>query len=98
MTKETTHPLYESSKREVNFEKYGHLSDQCICCGLPMKDGEKLLVHMNTDWVAVRNDISEDMVVEMTGADSQGAFPIGNSCARKMPKEFIIDLSKNKTK
>ena len=88
---ETTHPLYESPQKEANEEKYGLTTEnQCICCGKPMKDGETKMVHMNTNWLAVRNDISEDECKTLTGADSQGSFNIGNSCAKKMPKEFII--------
>ena len=85
-----THPLYESPQKERNEDKYGTLgSNQCICCMKPMKEGETLMVHMNTDWLAVRNDISEQDTVSLTGADSQGSFEIGNSCAKKMLKEFI---------
>ena len=80
MTKE----LYESPIKERNLEKYGHLSDQCICCGKPMKEGEKLYVHMNTNWVAVHPSINETNCKELTGAESQGCFAIGNDCAKKM--------------
>ena len=76
--------LYESPMREANLEKYGEQSNQCICCGKPMKEGEKLYVHMNTDWVAVHPSINEADCMKMTGAESQGCFPIGNSCAKKM--------------
>lgn len=86
----TTYPLYVSPVKEQNEEKYGMASgNQCICCSKPMKDTETKTVHMNTNWVAVRNDIDESRCLELTGADSQGSFNIGNSCAKKMPKEFI---------
>jgi len=84
MHKAKTKALYESPQREQNLEKYGHETNQCICCGKPMKDGEKLYVHMNTDWVAVNPVITEENCKEETGAESQGCFPIGNSCAKKM--------------
>lgn len=79
-----TKKLYESPIKERNLEKYGHLTDQCICCGKPMKEGEKLYVHMNTGWVAVHPNIDEKDFLIMTGSESQGCFPIGNDCAKKM--------------
>ena len=82
--KTQTIKLYESPKKEANLDKYGELIDQCICCGKPMKSGEKLYVHMNTDWLAVNPTITEETCLELTGADSQGCFPIGNDCAKKM--------------
>lgn len=79
-----TKTLYESPVRERNIDKYGEMTNQCICCGKPMKDGEKLHVHMNSDWVAVNPTIPEEKCLELTGAESQGCFPIGNDCAKKM--------------
>lgn len=94
--KKYTHPLYESPMKERNEEKYGMRGDgnQCICCYKPMKDGEVKMVHMNTNWEAVSNEVPEEKCKEMTGAESQGCFPIGNDCAKKMPKEFIIEPTK----
>lgn len=86
-----TTELYNSPQRDNNEEKYGTLSDnQCICCMKPMKEGELRVVHMNTDWVAVHKSVTEENCKELTGAESQGCFPIGNSCAKKMPKDFIL--------
>ena len=44
---------------------------------------------MNENWVAVENSVTEENCKESTGADSQGCFSIGNSCAKKMPKGFV---------
>ena len=86
-----TTELYNSPQRDNNEEKYGILSDnQCICCMKPMKEGESRVVHMNTDWVVVHKSVTEEECKELTGAESQGCFPIGNSCAKKMPKDFIL--------
>jgi hypothetical protein len=57
----------------------------------PMKEGETKMVHMNTDWKAVHNSVDENDYKEKTGADSQGCFNIGNSCAKKMPKGFVFE-------
>ena len=76
--------LYESPMKERNEDKYGLISNQCICCGKPMKKGEALFVHMNEDWKAVDPSISVDQCLESTGFHSQGCFPVGNDCAKKM--------------
>ena len=46
---------------------------------------------MNVNWRVVHNSVTEENCEELTGAESQGYFNVGNSCAKKMPKEFIID-------
>lgn len=85
ITIQLTKAIYESSNRDANLEKYGEHGNQCICCGKIMKEGESKMVHMNTDWVAVNPTVvTEENCKELTGADSQGWFPIGNSCAKKM--------------
>jgi hypothetical protein len=81
--------LYESPQKEANEEKYGLLTNQCICCGKPMKDGETKMVHMNTNWMAMHVSIVDEKDAELHGYESQGYFPIGNSCAKKMHKDFI---------
>jgi hypothetical protein len=85
-----TSPLYISPLRERNLEKWGDLENGCISCGKPLKD-ENSFVHMNTDWLAVRSDIIAEEFLEKTGAESQGLFPIGNDCAKRM-KGFTIKL------
>lgn len=87
-----TKPLYISPQRDKNEEKYGTLArNQCICCMKPMKEGEAVRwVHMNEAWLAVNPKlVTEENCKELTGAKSQGWFPIGNSCAKKM-KRFVI--------
>jgi len=85
-----THKLYESPSRDKNEEKYGTISgNQCICCMKPMKEGEVSMVHMTTDWVAI-NVETDDKGYINEEHQSQGCYPIGNSCAKKMPKEFVF--------
>jgi hypothetical protein len=81
--------LYESPQKEANEDKYGLMSNHCICCGKPMKEGESKLVHMNTYGMVMHNSIIEESDAEIHGYQSQGYFPIGNSCAKKMNKEYI---------
>lgn len=85
-----TMPLYESPQRERNEEKHGTTTgNQCICCMKPMKDGETKMVHMNEHWLAVAPWVNDEKCLELTGANSQGWFNIGNNCARHM-KGFVI--------
>ncbi len=82
--------LYESPSKESNSDGYGELvSNQCICCYKPMKESEVKMVHMNTSWKAMHNSIKTEDDALIHGFESQGYFPIGNSCAKKMPKDFI---------
>ena len=81
--------LYESPQKAINEEKYGLMSNQCICCGKPMTENEKFSVHMSTDWMAMHNSIITEIDAEIEGLESQGYFPIGNSCAKKMPRAYI---------
>lgn len=85
MKTQLTKPLYESPIKERNEKKYGITDgNQCICCSKPLKDKDTLHVHMNTNWEAVSPTIDEKNFVELTGYESQGCFPIGNDCAKKM--------------
>jgi hypothetical protein len=87
-----TKDLYESPMRERNLEKYGDNSDNCICCGKKLNLDSCFWVHMNTDWMAVNPSIvNDENCAELTGANSQGCFPIGPDCAKKMTG-FIYPL------
>ena len=87
-----THELYESPTKDRNEEKYGMTTgNQCICCMKPMAEGETKRIRMNEYWVAVRTDVKIEDYLNLTGAQIQGEYEIGNSCAKKMPKEFIIN-------
>jgi hypothetical protein len=81
---ENTKPLYESPKKSENNEKYGEFGSECICCGRPMAAGPCKWVQMNTNWEAVKPSVPE------SDFDSQGSFPIGNECAKKM-KGFTFE-------
>lgn len=84
-----TTELYISPMRDRNNEKYGS-GDFCICCGKPIKDMEKTKwVHMNEGWLALHSSVSYQNCFDLTGYNSQGCFPIGNECAKKMPKNFV---------
>lgn len=92
-TKKTS--LYESPMKERNEEKYGLIDNQCICCGKPMKENNNLFVHMGTDWNAYNTNLTKIIngigYIEGTNQETQGIFPIGNDCAKKM-KGFTFTI------
>lgn len=71
----------QSSKYDENIEREGEHSDTCFICGKRTKS--KQLVHYLTsgELVAYGGDDIKD---------SQGFFPIGSNCAKKLPKKFIF--------
>ena len=79
----------ENYRKNIQNSKY---PETCVVCGKGIKDiDSSKYVHMNTDWKVVKSDISEEDCMRLTGAESQGCFPIGNDCAKKIPKNFIIN-------
>lgn len=59
--------------------------ERCICCGRKVGENPKF-VHMNTCGKVLALWIDEEFCAELTGWDSQGCFPIGNECAKKISK------------
>lgn len=71
--------------------------ERCLCCGKPV-DGN-LWVHMLTngdlipmdlapygvDWMTILDGEGDDTV---NGAKSQGCFPVGSDCAKRLPRGF----------
>lgn len=88
-----TKKLYESPLYDKNEEKYGSLDNQCVCCMKPLKENDtNKWVHINTDFMALNPElINEENCFELTGAESQGCFKIGNTCAKKM-KGFTFKM------
>jgi hypothetical protein len=87
-----TSELYQSPNFEKNEEihKKGY-TERCVCCNKPMKPEQvKFMVHMTTFWVAVDTDDTD--IVSDNGFQSQGFFPIGTECKKKMDKEFIFKV------
>ena len=88
-----THPFHKSTERDCNRKRFKEGSGNfCVCCYRPMKEGETKMLHMNEDWKIVSNEVTDENCKELTGANSQGMFNIGNTCATRIPKEFVIDL------
>ncbi len=78
----STTKIPQSPRYDSNIERLGDHTDTCICCGL--RTAEKLFIHATTDWEAI------DEIDEKKVPNSQGLFPIGPECAKKLPKQFIF--------
>lgn len=79
-------PLSEvqSPNYEANIDRFGDDSNTCICCGKRIKTYPKCkFVHLLTSGniVSFGGDDIED---------SQGFFPIGNDCAKKLVIQFTF--------
>jgi hypothetical protein len=94
--------LYVSAAKERNEDKFGVHGHSCVCCGKPTN--EEFYVHMGENWMAHNTaettPIYEDGMhvhdyIKGTTTGTQGAFPIGPSCAKKM-KGFVFDAKTNK--
>lgn len=71
-----------SSPQRMKDSWEGTQSDECEYCG--KKCGENPLhVHIMTTGICVPNDITEEDIAQI-GQQSQGCFPIGNGCAKKL--------------
>lgn len=96
MSKEITLiELYQSPKYEKNadLDPKEAEDDRCVCCNKPLNTKDKYWVHMETGWKIVPNgaEIEIDYSHEEEGKIySQGMFPVGNACAKKIPKEYKI--------
>lgn len=76
----------------INLEDYqvADYDDQCkknpcIICGKEVKESNPYWVHMTTAGVLVPTSVNENEV-----SDSQGLFPIGSNCMRKLPSQYVI--------
>jgi len=74
-----------------NVEKYGYDEDLCICCGKKTKS--RYFVNTIEGPEAIKADVTtEDL--DALGLYSQGMFPIGSTCLKRMEKSYIIDTQK----
>lgn len=75
---EINHDDVLSPKYYDNIRKYGEHSDTCFICGKRTASGK--WVHYTTRGKLTNNPNHEH---------TQGYFPIGNECAKKLPKSFV---------
>jgi hypothetical protein len=76
-----------SAKYDDNIDRHGDHSHTCFICGKPTTS--KTFVHYTTDGFLIHADLDQDDL-EFFDVESQGLFPIGSDCAKKVGSEFII--------
>lgn len=81
-----THQIPRSKDYERNIDRLGEHSNTCVCCG--RRTAEKHFIHAHIGWEAVDTENEDLSEIE---SESQGFFPIGPECAKKLPKEFIFN-------
>jgi len=80
--------IYNSPMFKRNYDKFGDC-DACCCCARPLNENECKRIHINIDHRAMVNTIVTEEDAAANGFISQGYMFIGNSCAKKMSKQFI---------
>lgn len=78
-----------SNKYDDNIERLGDHSNTCFICGKPT--AKNLYVHYSTDGHLIPINVKFDQMVKCN-IESQGFFPIGSECAKKIGKSFITNL------
>ena len=90
---------YQSKNYDKTIDLVGDYGDNCIYCGKRQNDskGGQKYVHLITtgEFVNVAHPDEDGMVGKY---ESQGWFPIGNTCAKKFPKEFVFINDTNNEK
>lgn len=71
-----------STQYDRNVERLGEWADTCFICG--KRTATNKAVHYTTDGMLSSAKTAEEI------ENSQGLFPIGNECAKKLPKQFIF--------
>lgn len=70
-----------NTNKEFNFKAN---QEPCIVCQKPMNVSDKTkYVHMLTSGYLINSLHNYEF-------DSQGLFPIGNDCCKRLPKDFIF--------
>lgn len=78
-----------STKYDDNVERLGEHSDTCFICG--KRTAQNTFVHFTTRGFLIPADIDETEL-EFRNLESQGCFPIGSECAKKVGKQFLIEF------
>lgn len=82
----------EPAVRDANAQKFFSstkpYADQCFLCGRPLtakavENGS--YIHLTTSGFLVERDYEGD--------DSQGCFPVGSECAKRIPRPFKFKFS-----
>tara|TARA_R110002096_G_scaffold40682_6_gene110326 strand:- start:440 stop:724 length:285 start_codon:yes stop_codon:yes gene_type:complete len=87
-TKELPVVSEEIQERMQNLDWKDNDNDECICCKRPLNTKNKFVVHMATTWEMIHNDDPRLNDQEWINQNSQGCFPVGNTCAKKIGKNY----------
>ncbi len=77
-----------STKYYDNLERLGEHSNTCFVCG--KQTAKNTFVHYTVEGFLIPADIDETEL-EFRNLESQGCFPIGSECAKKVGRHFIIE-------
>lgn len=77
-----------SAKYYDNLERLGEHSNTCFVCG--KQTAKNTFVHYTVEGFLIPADIDETEL-EFRNLESQGCFPIGSECAKKVGRHFIIE-------
>ena len=77
-----------STKYYDNVERLGEHSNTCFVCG--KQTAKNTFVHYTVEGFLIPADIDETEL-EFRNLESQGCFPIGSECAKKVGRHFIIE-------
>lgn len=78
-----------SAKYDDTIERLGDHSNTCFICGKPT--AKNTFVHLATSGHLVPADIDETEL-QFRNLESQGCFPIGSECAKKVGKKFLLNI------
>lgn len=77
--------------RDLNNQRFGQSDkhvDQCFLCGRGLTEKAKdngWMIHLHTSGVLISNDY---LVDDLGNNGSQGCFPVGSECAKRVPATF----------
>jgi hypothetical protein len=71
----------QSEDYDRNLKRYGENYDTCIMCGRRTK--VEFFIHMKTSGEIIPADIDDE-------TDSQGLFPVGPECKKRLSMKFLI--------
>lgn len=83
-----------SAKYDETIERLGEHSNTCFICG--KRTWKNQWVHFTTAGFIVPKDIDETEL-EFRNLESQGCFPVGSECAKKIGTDFVFIIADNET-
>ena len=82
-------PYKQSANYDKNEEANHTNESPCLICGKEVNN-PTLWVHLLTEGNLTSEEGDDQGKLKNEEDESQGFFPIGSACAKKLPKEFIF--------